>query len=607
MKTNTQFIPTTLFTIALMASGSLTAQQPEPAPAKPPFQLTHYDKRIPADSWMLFSADLDVFFKSKELMKATYGNMPAEDAPPKMVVDLLTSGKLKITLPYPLIFGLGGDPDQPNNSPDKSPAVMEFLKQRHQFGLYLNLSQVPDEVVTSIYRQEAANGNINLTEAQVLELFQGIKQMLPPTHFGMNFKKGEFNIVGATHDKNLANKWPGNGLPKTLLDAVPSSSVMVLGASLNIEEANEDLQARLGQILKVANLVQKIEAPNGQPPLDLEQIGAQLNAITRQSVGVDAKDLLKIFQGDTVMAMGMNPANNAGVGAPEPQFVIGATVKDEEKLTNLLDALEDNGVLPDATAKIVRRPGHLFICTPDLAPQLNNGGLAKPIAGAARKALQDNHLSMFLDMKKIMNLQAQTGQDPFGFGQDDPEMTAVFNQIDSLILAGQFNEGKMNQKYAFKFRDPNLDTLGLFAKVGAAQEERAVPPLRKPDQANLIPDDPHAALKAKAQSGNTDAMYTLGLGLWQGKNMGKDEVKGAAWLNKAANANNLQAQYMMGVVYWTGRGTKKDMATSYYWMSLAANGGHQEAVNWKLKAAEQITAEQRATVDKTIADKLKRN
>ena len=77
--------------------------------------------------------------------------------------------------------------------------------------------------------------------------------------------------------------------------------------------------------------------------------------------------------------------------------------------------------------------------------------------------------------------------------------------------------------------------------------------------------------------------------------------------SKRISLSNLQAQYMMGLVYWTGNGAKKDMATSYYWMSLATNGGHQEAVNWKLKAAEQITAEQRATVDKTIADKLKRH
>ena len=483
MKTNPALSLATIFTTLLVIGEALVAQQSESKPADKPFHLTHYDKRIPADSWMLVSMDFDAFLSSKEFLKAAFENSDFEDAPPKAVIDLLTSDKIKIVFPYPMIFGVGGDPDKPGNSPDKNPALMEFLKQRHQFGLYLNLSQLPDELVTSMYPEDATNGNVKLTEAQALELFRGIKQMLPPAHFGMNFNKGEFNLMGTIHGDNMAEKWSGNGLPKTLLNAIPASSMVVLGVSLNIDEANEDIRARLGQFLKIADVLQKIDSPNGQPSLELEQIEAQLNAMTREAVGMDAEDLLKIFHGDVVMGIGMDSVNNDGVGAPEPRIVIGATIKDEVKLTTLLDALEAKGILANPMFKVVRRPGHLFICTPNLARQLKRGDLDRPIAGTARKVLQDNHLSLFADMQKIMKAQAQTGQN--WFDQDDPKSTAMFEQMDSMILTARFEEGKVNQKFAFRFRDPKLDSFGFFLKLGASQQARIIPrgfPLAEQDQ-----------------------------------------------------------------------------------------------------------------------------
>jgi hypothetical protein len=483
MKTNPALSLATIFTTLLVTGEALVAQQSESKPADKPFHLTHYDKRIPADSWMLVSMDFDAFLSSKEFLKAAFENSDFEDAPPKAVIDLLTSDKIKIVFPYPMIFGVGGDPDKPGNSPDKNPALMEFLKQRHQFGLYLNLSQLPDELVTSMYPEDATNGNVKLTEAQALELFRGIKQMLPPAHFGMNFNKGEFNLMGTIHGDNMAEKWSGNGLPKTLLNAIPASSMVVLGVSLNIDEANEDIRARLGQFLKIADVLQKIDSPNGQPSLELEQIEAQLNAMTREAVGMDAEDLLKIFHGDVVMGIGMDSVNNDGGGAPEPRIVIGATIKDEVKLTTLLDALEAKGILANPMFKVVRRPGHLFICTPNLARQLKRGDLDRPIAGTARKVLQDNHLSLFADMQKIMKAQAQTGQN--WFDQDDPKSTAMFEQMDSMILTARFEEGKVNQKFAFRFRDPKLDSFGFFLKLGASQQARIIPrgfPLAEQDQ-----------------------------------------------------------------------------------------------------------------------------
>ncbi len=83
MKTNPALSLATLFTTLLITGEALVAQQSESKPAGKPFHLTHYDKRIPADSWMLVSMDFDAFLSSKEFLKAAFENSDSEDAPPK--------------------------------------------------------------------------------------------------------------------------------------------------------------------------------------------------------------------------------------------------------------------------------------------------------------------------------------------------------------------------------------------------------------------------------------------------------------------------------------------------------------------------------------------
>jgi TPR repeat protein len=593
MKTKSALILTTIFTASLLVDGPLLAQQPKP------FELTHYEKRIPADAWMLFSMDMNVFLSSKEYLKVAMQNSNPIGGPPKELVDLMTSGKLNIIWPYPLLFGVGGDASKPGNSPENNPAVMDFLKNRHHFGMYFNLSAIPNDLVSTWYKSEGQD--IKLTEAEVLELFGGLKKIIPPMHGGVDFAKGQFRMLGAVYDKDMAAKWPGDGIPKALLDVIPDSSFMVMGASLNIENANDDIQMRLAEIFKLVNAMQKIQAPEGQPAMDLDELGKQLNALAQDAVGMDAKDLLKIFKGDVVMAMGMEPGPPGpdGVAQPIPSIVVGLTVKDEGKVTNLMDAFKAQGLLNEEMVKVVRRPGLIFLCTPNLAADLEEGAAAKPLAGPALKALQDNHLSMYFDLQKVMALQELTGQD--FFAGEDKEVQELIKQMDSMVLTGKFVEGKLATGFAFKFRDPKIDLLAAFAKIGARQNRAAA-------AIPAEPVDPIAALNAKAQLGDVEAMHQLGTNNWHGRGgLEKNERLGVTWFRKAAVANHRDSQYMMGVIHWLGRGAPKDMGQSYYWMSLAAAQGHQDAELWKPKASAQLTPAQRATIDQNVADKLKQD
>lgn len=82
-----------------------------------------------------------------------------------------------------------------------------------------------------------------------------------------------------------------------------------------------------------------------------------------------------------------------------------------------------------------------------------------------------------------------------------------------------------------------------------------------------------ADLQAKAQSGDPQAQYDLGVALLSGKlGLAKDEVEAAKWFRKAADQNHAGAQSYLGAYYSQGRGVTQDVP---------------EAVRWWRKAAEQ--------------------
>lgn len=94
---------------------------------------------------------------------------------------------------------------------------------------------------------------------------------------------------------------------------------------------------------------------------------------------------------------------------PELKAVVGATVKDDGKLTKLLRDLGDNW-LPQGM-EIVRRPGLVFLCTQNIASEVQSGKLRNPIIGSALDGLQNNHFFALIDIQRLLTFQSLTGQD----------------------------------------------------------------------------------------------------------------------------------------------------------------------------------------------------
>ena len=116
------------------------------------------------------------------------------------------------------------------------------------------------------------------------------------------------------------------------------------------------------------------------------------------------------------------------------------------------------------------------------------------------------------------------------------------------------------------------------------------------------------ALKAKAESGNAEAQYTLGESYYWGKGVHLNYAQAAIWWRKAAEQGDAQAQVKLGDLYSLGQGVPQDYAQATIWYRKAAEQSyaaaqfsmgaaydygqgvpqdHAQAALWYRRAAEQ--------------------
>src|SRR6266403_1073611 len=79
-------------------------------------------------------------------------------------------------------------------------------------------------------------------------------------------------------------------------------------------------------------------------------------------------------------------------------------------------------------------------------------------------------------------------------------------------------------------------------------------------------------IKRKAETGDPESEYQLGVCYYNGDGVGKDFAKALNWFRKAAEQNYAPAQTYLGFCYANGQGVTKDEV---------------EAVRWYRKATEQ--------------------
>jgi len=81
-----------------------------------------------------------------------------------------------------------------------------------------------------------------------------------------------------------------------------------------------------------------------------------------------------------------------------------------------------------------------------------------------------------------------------------------------------------------------------------------------------------AELRVKADAGDADAQYNLGVWSRFGLGVPQDSAQGAAWIRKSAEQGHIGAQFNLGLIYFNGQGVPQDYA---------------QAASWYLKSSEQ--------------------
>ena len=113
--------------------------------------------------------------------------------------------------------------------------------------------------------------------------------------------------------------------------------------------------------------------------------------------------------------------------------------------------------------------------------------------------------------------------------------------------------------------------------------------------AQHVTDDYSEAIiwyRQRAEQGQADAQYYLGLMYALGKGLPRDYRKAAMWFRKAAEQGYADAQFDLGRLYAVGDGVDQDLVQAYILITLAAAQGHQKALKTKDFMAVQLSPQE---------------
>ena len=106
------------------------------------------------------------------------------------------------------------------------------------------------------------------------------------------------------------------------------------------------------------------------------------------------------------------------------------------------------------------------------------------------------------------------------------------------------------------------------------------------------------ALIAKAEQGEADAQFLLGVMYFDGTGVPQDDKEAVKWYRKAAEQGYSVAQHDLGMAYYKGQGVLKDTVTAYAWFNVAVANGDEDGSKVRDLVAKDMTPEQIAEAQK---------
>jgi uncharacterized protein len=99
-------------------------------------------------------------------------------------------------------------------------------------------------------------------------------------------------------------------------------------------------------------------------------------------------------------------------------------------------------------------------------------------------------------------------------------------------------------------------------------------------------------LRMKAERGDPEAEYKLGLAYDVGVGAPQDVAQAAAWYERAAEQGHAGAQFSLGLMYGNGRGVPQDLVRAHMWLNLAAAASQPGARSERDLIAKKMTRQQ---------------
>ena len=131
------------------------------------------------------------------------------------------------------------------------------------------------------------------------------------------------------------------------------------------------------------------------------------------------------------------------------------------------------------------------------------------------------------------------------------------------------------------------------------------------DNGRGVPQDDGEAVawyRQAAEQGHASAQFNLGVAYRDGQGVPQDDVEAERWWRKAAMQGDAEAQFNLGLAYENGFGVPKDGVEAYKWFTLARTSAGisiaASELDWTLElkrfadkrdsSAERLTPDQRA-------------
>lgn len=127
-----------------------------------------------------------------------------------------------------------------------------------------------------------------------------------------------------------------------------------------------------------------------------------------------------------------------------------------------------------------------------------------------------------------------------------------------------------------------MSLLVLLLPVPIAVEAAGTPAsgAETPVSQHPLPTSEVEVLTQKAEQGDKQAQFELGVLYFQGEKLTQDKEKAVYWLEKSAYQNEAKAQCLLGVLYYDGHYLTHSLEKAEFWLTKAAKLNHAYAQFW---------------------------